>query len=162
MISSELLIAGGGFFIAIFMYIIADSYSNFSNYNPSFWPKLILIGMIFCFVLIAKKEIKRRTNPEANPEPISEKESGNSWKAFIVTIGILLAYISSINFLGFFFPTTIFTWLMLRILGEKKGFRAAVFSIVFSFTCTIFFTKILLVPLPGGVGIFERLNFLFL
>lgn len=87
-----------------------------------------------------------------------KKQSTVTGSRLIIGLAILIAsyvYIKSMEYVGFVVSTSVFLFLFMFALGEKKLVRNAVISIIASVLIMLLFTRVMYVPFPQG-SMFSR------
>ncbi len=125
--------------------------------HPSVWPKVIIILLMIC---IAINVIKIFRKNKGNPEFTFPAFCKNSL-AFLKSkmfVGMIILFIASIILepLGFVVTSALIMFCYGMLLGEKKWWRLAIFSIVLGIGLHIVFSGLLGVNLPRGTVSFLR------
>jgi hypothetical protein len=108
-----------------------------------FWSA-VLIAILSAILLI--QEI--RSAKAAAQEKEGERPN---WKAIGLTLLLFLAYILSLEYVGFIVGTILFTGLVLKVIEKKGWFLTAWVSLVMAFVCYYIFRVWLQAELPRGL-----------
>ena len=122
--------------------------------EPYDWPKVLLMLIFFFSTMIMVTGIRdiRRKTDEGDQKFIS---SQNAKKSVLVALALVL-YLVLFRVTGFIFAT--WAWLILCLIRTRRW--PIVLSISTSVVAMLFliFIKLLSLPLPRGMGIFETLS----
>jgi hypothetical protein len=140
---------------SIFFFFHTYSFQESLGYQetgPGFWPRLILAAMMIITAIILVRAL------------IEAKKSGHtapprSNKAFMLMIGLLIAYILAIHVIGFLPASLLMLIGFIRLLGEKN--KLVILGASFGLVAAIYliFAKIMVSPLPRGVSVFKALSY---
>lgn len=135
--------------------------------GPTFWPKTIVVFMIILsMVMIARTVIGKKReaaaegtvekNSQEAPE-VKEVYPQNLWISFL----LLMAYAYLMNVIGFVLATLLYLAISAWIMGTRR--IAVLVPVVLVLTAALvwLFPKVLLVPLPRGIGFFRNITLLF-
>ena len=158
-----------GFIIAasIFFFILTfqiEGVAGYEQMEPAFWPRFTLIGMmILCGIIMLRSLIKTEKNDAgdaATEENLAAPGTLSNLKYVFYCAGILFCFILAISYLGFLPSAFVATAGLTYFLGERK--KWLVFLVSFGLTAGIYllFGKLMYVPMPRGVWIFEKLSYL--
>lgn len=78
---------------------------------------------------------------------------------FLMLLGVIVAFVLSINFVGFWFGAMIIISSVMLILEERRPVKVAATTIIGALVFTFVFGKILSIPLPRGFGFFETVSY---
>jgi len=118
--------------------------------RPSFWPRVMLVGLLVTSLLKLLLNAKKT----------SEQVLKQSILAYIlvpkaiISIIIIGIYCISSQYLGFPFTTIIFTAVYMWFLGLRKIKIIISFPILITLFVLLFFWRILYIGLPKGEGVF--------
>ena len=149
-IFASIIIFIGAFYLYFFRLEKINVMSKGSN--ALLLPKIILILlMVISFFLGIKQFFLKYKSKKDNTE-----EQNNN--ILIVTVILSIIYLFGMNFFGFFILTPIFIFVFTSILDYKKHLINLLFSISLTIIVYILFIRVLYVPLPQGIGIFNTIN----
>ena len=125
--------------------------------HPSVWPKVIIILLMICIVINVLKIIRKN---KGNPEFTFSAFCKNSVAFFKskMFLGMVILVIASLILepLGFVVTAALIMFCYGMLLGEKKWWRLAIFSVVLGIGLHIVFSGLLGVNLPRGTVSFLR------
>ena len=125
--------------------------------HPSVWPKVIIILLMICIVINVLKIIRKN---KGNPEFTFSAFCKNSVAFFKskMFLGMIILAIASLILepLGFVVTAALIMFCYGMLLGEKKWWRLAIFSVVLGIGLHIMFSDLLGVNLPRGTVSFLR------
>ena len=133
--------------------------------SPAAWPKAIIVFMgLLCAYEIVKRlvvksdvsakgliaglELTDQGNPEERPHP----------KMLAGGIALIVAYVVTVPWLGFFVATAVFLAVFPWIGGLRRPALAAIIGIVGSFALVVMFMRVAYISLPLGEGPFRALS----
>ncbi len=126
------------------------------HHGPEFWPNTILtFGLFLCAILVISL---LRKPAERSAEAEIGATSVELMRMLKVAI-FLVAYALAIPRIGFIPATTVGGVFYLLALGERRPLVFAGLPLVVSVLILVIFTRILVVPLPRGTGIFRLWSF---
>ena len=135
--------------------------------GPDFWPRavLVLLMIVCASQLLRHLLLARPLVPEAptlsTDEEASAAEPHYPWR-LAAGIGLSIAYVLSLDELGFFVATVLFLGLFM-IAG--RYYRARIVwlsSLIGSLVFVFVFMKVVYVSLPLGVGPFAEVSYLLM
>lgn len=143
-------------FFSVFLYMmsITIKVSKAETLGPQFLPKIISVLLGILSLILIKNAIKNRKNVIKKEK--LEKELN---LPLLLSILLLLFYITTINFIGFILVSIIYLFLQIRILSlgkpivKKEIIIEIIVSIVVPILIYFLFYKIFNIFLP--MGIFE-------
>lgn len=123
--------------------------------GPAGFPRAIIYLAVILIVMSLVSNIKnyKKNKPETK-EKIKELDPG-----FLALLGVIVLFVSTINFIGFWFGGIIIISTIMWILNERKLSKLVLVTLVGSLVFTFVFGKILSIPLPRGTGIFETISY---
>lgn len=127
--------------------------------GADFWPKALLLMLLFLTLILNLKAYFNRKKPEA----VEKTEAGNGdedWRTWIYLSILSAFYVALQVFIGFIFAGLLLTTISLILFGYRKKAMIAVVAIVFTVIFTLGFGKFLFVPLPRGIGVFRSFSYL--
>jgi len=152
--------------MAVFLFIMATKFPTLRAYDklgPAFWPKIILIGLIALngirltrFFLTQSQDL--RTNLTKIALDSSQKRD---LLRLLSVITLCLIYTLLMPVFGFLLLTPIFQVLLLLTMGTKKWTTLVITPIVLTGVLFGIFVRILHIPLPRGIGVFNDLSRMF-
>ncbi len=149
------------FAISIFLYYVAGTFRQFAPYaklGPDFWPKGILLGIIFLSGILLIKSITSLIKHEIK-EP-SMRNVQEPYRLFLV-IAVSFAYAFGMGILGFLLSTILFQVIFLYLLKIKRFLSIILVSLLNTAMLYILFIQVLNMLLPTGVGIFRTISLFF-
>jgi hypothetical protein len=156
------IIAASVFFFALTLQI--EGVAGYEKMGPAFWPRFNLIGMIILSGVIILRSLKRtekHDKGEAATEENPEKPSKlRNLKYVFCCTAILFGFILAISYLGFLPTAFVATAGLIYFLGERKKWLVLLVSFGLVAGIYLLFGKLMHVPMPRGVWIFERLSYL--
>jgi len=146
------VLAGAGFL----WYVASNFRGGVGRYEvlgPSFFPKLLLAGLVVVTVLdLARTFVARRT---AVAEGGSAKPKPFHWPDFLVAFAITIAFVASLPLIGFLPATLLFQFAVLWVVFRQRSWIVTLGApIVLTSIFFLIFSEIMNVPLPRGAGIF--------
>lgn len=132
--------------IALFGYLTANQFSGSdAPYGPDFFPKLVLILLGVCsLVLFVKGIMDMKTKQRVSRLQLD--------KGLIVSIVLyvilLIVYINLFFVTGFIISTIIFLLIGQYLFGVRKWLRLIVIAIIVPFILYYLFTVLFNIPLP--------------
>jgi len=161
--------------ISIALFVIArriDFAAPGGRIGPDVWPKAILaLTMITCAYQIVKTLFfddeqlggVLETILDEAAEPRAKEEPPPLYPRLIVAgIGLTIAYVLSIAYLGFFLSTLVYLAAFMWIGGFRRPVAVAVASVVGSLAFMFVFMKVVYVSLPLGHEPFSQVTFLLM
>lgn len=163
---SEIFIDSLWLIISIIAYRIASTFPRipFVKTGPAFWPKIVLIIMIFCSAyLLIKSLIQYKNQTTENAREAKTERLIETGQKFWGTIFFTILYIVLLKFIGFVILTPIYLTTLFNFFSPEKQFNSKfiILSIVIGLVLTIIFPKIMLIPLSRGQGIFREMSLFF-
>ncbi len=125
--------------------------------GASGFPQIIIAVSFILLIYISYKYIQDRKK-DGSKSNLSFKDSG--FKTMIISIGLLAAYIFTMNIIGFILGTFIFSILASRIMKYDERLKILIFSSVLTVSITLIFGKLFFVSLPRGIGILREMSYL--
>jgi hypothetical protein len=149
------------FAVSIFLYYVAGTFKQFAPYaklGPDFWPKGILLGIIFLSGILLIKNIISLIKHEIKKS--SMKSEQEPYRLFLV-IAVSFAYAFGMGIFGFILSTIVFQIIFLYLLKAKRFLSIILVSLLNTAILYILFIQVLNMLLPPGVGIFRTISLLF-
>ena len=113
-----------------------------SGFMP-FWSA-VLIAVLAVILLVQEIRCARSVAQEARGEK-------PNWKSIGLTLVFFLAYILSLEYIGFIVGTVLFTGAVLKIIEKKGWFLTTWVSLAMAFACYYIFKVWLQAELPRGL-----------
>jgi len=153
------------FGLSLFLYYVAGTFKKFAPYaklGPDFWPKGILLGLIFLSGFLCVKSVIRLIKSERARTGVEAYagEKGNPYRLFFV-IAVSFAYAFGMSGLGFLISTFLFQIVLLYLLKVKRPFSLLLVSLVNTAMLYVLFIVVLNMLLPTGVGVFRTISLFF-
>lgn len=153
------------FAVAVFLFINTFSFPTFEQYgavDSDFWPKIVLILLMFCSAMLALETFLKRHTIDAKGQEKKEDYDPKGLVRMLGTGALLALYIfAGLKYLGFLLSTFLFTPLLMYWLGNRKPIVIALTTLISTSFFVIIFCKIMLIPLPRGMGIFRTFSLFF-
>jgi len=145
---------------AAVMYVETCSYAVVPGYErmgPEVWPRFVLAGIVLMSLLIMIRALRNRgKGPPGTPAPPAKMNTTH----VLVCAAALFFVTILIPYLGFLFSAFLGMILFSYILGAREKFTVFWYSIASVAAIYLVFGRILLVPMPRGVSIFQKLSYL--
>lgn len=123
--------------------------------GASGFPQMV-IGIGFLLLLfITYNQIKTRSKQQKNVFNFKDK----GFKTMLINIGLLTAYIFTMNYVGFIVGTFVFALVAMWSMGYREKIKGLIFSLVLTMGITLVFGKVFLVALPRGIGLLRELSY---
>lgn len=120
--------------------------------GPDLFPKIYTIFlMVFCLWLIFNA-IKKGS--------LSEYERAVKPQNLWITIAFMLIYAILLEIVGFIVLTPIWVAAYMLVIGMRRWKWLVGSTIIFSAFMIVVFPRLMLIPLPRGIGIFREISFL--
>jgi hypothetical protein len=149
------------FAVSLFLYYVAETFRQFAPYTklgPDFWPKGILLGIIFLSGILLFKNIIPLIKHEIKKS--SMKSEQEPYRLFLVIV-VSFAYAFGMGIFGFILSTIVFQIIFLYLLKAKRFLSIILVSLLNTAILYILFIQVLNMLLPPGVGIFRTISLLF-
>jgi putative tricarboxylic transport membrane protein len=157
--TKDIILSGIIIGASVFFYTLTFQFQQvpgFEKMGPDFWPRLTLIGVVFLSLVILLRSLRGRQR-DAEPNP-GQEEKKNIKGVFICGI-ILFCFLFFISYLGFLITAFICTGLLIYALGERNKLVIVATSLGMVTVIYIIFGKLMYVPMPRGVSLFEKLSY---
>jgi len=156
------IIAASIFFLTLTLKI--ETVAGYERMGPAFWPRFNLIGMVILSGAIMLRSLmraeKRDPGEAATEENLTEPGKLSNLKYVFYCAGILFGFILAIAYLGFLPSAFVATAGLIYFLGERKKWLVLLVSFGLVAGIYLLFGKLMYVPMPRGVWIFEKLSYL--
>jgi len=149
------------FVVSLFLYYVAGTFKQFAPYTklgPDFWPKGILLGIIFLSGILLLKSIIPLVKHEVRKSSTGSVQE--PYRLFLVIV-ISFAYAFGMGIFGFLLSTIVFQIVLLYLLKVKRVFLIIFVSLLNTAILYILFIVALDMLLPPGVGIFRTISLFF-
>ena len=153
-ILSVIIIGASVFFFTLTFQI--QQVPGFEKMGPDFWPRLNLIGVALLSLVILLHSLRRRQR-EAEPKP--GQKGKKNLKGVFICGSILFCFVFFITYLGFLITAFICMGLLIYALGERNKLVVVATSLGMVTVIYIIFGKLMYVPMPRGVSVFEKLSY---
>ncbi|MCS7233807.1 MAG: tripartite tricarboxylate transporter TctB family protein [Synergistetes bacterium] len=110
--------------------------------GPGDYPRIISIGLIICGFLLLLQET-------LHPSPIKKLYSWESLKRVLLLIGVSLAYVYLVDYIGFLYLTPLLMLITMYLFEFKKTSTAILISITVTVIVYYIFHNIFKVSLPS-------------
>lgn len=123
--------------------------------GPAGFPKAIIIVAVLLIIPSLIKAIKKYNETKGEKKgKVKELDPG-----FLALLGVIITFVLSIRFVGFWFGALVIISSVMWILNERKPIRLITTTVVGALVFTFVFGKILSIPLPRGYGFFEMISY---
>lgn len=145
---------------AVYLWFVASNFrSGMGQYQvlgPSFFPKLLLAGLIAVTVVELAVSLRGARRPGAAIERPAERPY--DFKNLALTLAVTVGYVGGLRFIGFLPATFLFQLAMLALVFRQRP--AVAFGVPVVLTALFFgiFSFVMGVPLPRGSGVFYTLS----
>lgn len=146
------ILAGAGFL----WYVASNFRGGVGRYEvlgPSFFPKLLLAGLVVVTVLdlartFVGKGKKAAEGDAPRPKPFH-------WPDFLLAFAITIAFVGSLSLIGFLPATILFQFAVLWVVFRQRSWIVTLGTpLLLTAMFFVIFSVIMNVPLPRGAGIF--------
>lgn len=136
--------------------------------GPDFILKFLIpitIGLLFLLLISQILDYKKtvmivKNNKKKLLEEDFDKPIFREYILFI-TIVFVLIYIACLEYFGFILSSLFLLTMLQVILGNRNLWKIMLFSLGLITFCYFLFIKTLYISLPRGIGIFEKISYLF-
>jgi putative tricarboxylic transport membrane protein len=122
------------------------------------WPQMILWGLLFLSLLLLAQDCVSELRARRNRH--QDVSLGHFQRPILLAL-VGAVYFAAFDELGFIASTLLFTASTVVLLGRRRPIEVSLFSVIFTAILLIVFVKVLIVPLPRGVGVFREFSLLF-
>lgn len=148
--------------VSVIMFFTAYSFEalTVSLVGPAFMPQIIAIIMaIFSVVITLNGFKKSKAVVKEIDVPVSAEEElivteKKSYKPVLISLGLMIAYVALLPYIGFLIMTTVYIFLQMLILSHithRKLWLFLLISIITSATIYYLFRNVFYVMLPTGI-----------
>lgn len=138
--------------LAITIIVVASRYPSAEVYGtgvpgPGLWPICISVILLLCAVILKIRTLKMKSEDDVSLGLLSRGA-----RRVYICMGILIAYVAVLNYLGFIISTLVMMFIFIQWFSKKK----VPISILLSAGCTltIYFVFKLLLNVPIDFGLF--------
>lgn len=138
--------------------------------SAGFWPRLVSVFLFIASgmatheaIVKYRRELAKETK-EQRKERIQSSPDYFPWgiKRLIGTCALFGFYmLFGLNTFGFIISTFIFVTALTIWLGNKTYWHAIANGVLTTAVCTVLFSRIMMMPLPRGTGIFWQFSLMF-
>jgi hypothetical protein len=147
---------------SISLWFVADSFPAFERYrnvDSDFWPKIVLSATaLLSLILIVQNLALFRRPPAAHSDSAAPPAPPPNWGRLLFTSALVLGYFLALSQIGFVVSTMVFLAIATNVLPYSNLWVKLAFPFVFTAALTLFFTRVLSLPLPRGTGWFYELS----
>jgi len=157
----EIIFSAVVFIVSIFLYYVAGTFKQFAPYaklGPDFWPKGILLGIIFLSGILLVKNIVFLMRPDVKPSSLRIEQEPYR---LLFVIAVSFAYAFGMGIFGFLLSTIVFQIMLLYLLKVRRILLIILVSLINTAMLYVLFILLLNMLLPPGVGIFRTISLLF-
>lgn len=152
--------------VSIVMYVATYNIKalTVSKIGADFMPKLVAIAIFILSLVLLINSVKQlKKSKDSNQNELEadkdedEQEGENrriSPLSVIITIILLIAYISLLKSIGFLIMTTVYLFLQMYLLADKRERRVPLFfgiSVISSVAVYVCFKSVFHLMLPAGI-----------
>jgi hypothetical protein len=156
------IIAASIFFFILTLQIKAVA--GYEKMGPAFWPRFTLAGMmVLSAVIILRSLIMKPGNDQNNGKDEGSRTKTEKFSQLIHVFycaAILFCFILAMNYLGFVPTAFVATAVLIYFLGERKIWLVLLVSFGLVAGIYLLFARLMYVPMPRGVWVFEKLSYL--
>lgn len=152
-----------GFIAIVLMIFFIASYQidgitiSSDKIGASGFPQAIIIISFMILIFISYKNIKNiKSGKQENKFNFQDK----GFKIMVLSMGLLAAYIFTLNIIGFILGTFIFSVSAAKIMGYNENLKTLIFSLGLTVGVTLIFGKLFFVGLPRGIGLLREISYL--
>ncbi len=147
--------------LAILGFVVAgrrDTYTEPGQLNAAFWPRTIFVLLILACMAKSWSQLSARrissigsaTIAEAE-EPPAETDPRKLWAG----IALIVGFVAGIELIGFALACFLFLLGFIYLGGWRGLLSLAGFSLAGTVVMLYVFVKVVYLPLPKGLGVFE-------
>ncbi|MGI6574962.1 MAG: tripartite tricarboxylate transporter TctB family protein [bacterium] len=127
--------------------------------GPYTWPKFLLGGIFILSVIIALNGIRDVKNADASSNVHDVILSfGHDFRIIIFTVLALAVYVFSLKYTGFILTTWVWLAVVIYCFGMRRWATVLGAPTIVTGILYVTFIKLLFVPLPRGVMIFQTIS----
>jgi putative tricarboxylic transport membrane protein len=148
---------------ATYLWFVADGFQRFPRYkgiDMDFWPKILFAIIVVLAVALIWQNIANIRARLAAGKTETAGEPFN-WAKLGASALLVVAYFIGLQTVGFMIATVVFLFLAIRLIGYANRLLGTIYPFAFTALVTLAFVKVLELPLPRGMGLFESLSRMF-
>ena len=158
------------FIVATLLFIDGFGYPELPAGMPDagFWSRIVgALLMFFSALALRESFINWRKIQKLPPDQRPKKEDAKGYDPqgrtrLLITLAVLSLYIFvGLPYIGFILSTLIFIPALMLGLGNRKPITIALNTIGTVVVCYAVFIRLMMIPMPRGVGIFWNFSVLF-
>ncbi len=135
-------------------------YINGSAVQPSMFPRIMIVGMLFFAVVLVIQSVYRLIKPKAGVE-YEKAESINVFKnrsvqAAFAVIALCILYVALFNILGYVLDSMIVSIVIMIMIGKRNWLQMVLVSVLVPLGVWFIFYKVLAINIPMGPLTFLR------
>lgn len=154
----DVAIGSGVFALAVFALlvlvpsgIVQPGGVEIAALSPSFWPRVVLVGMALCGLVICCQGLFFRDSSSAQPVQEQPLAPNVALIKLLLAIGLLFGYFFAIRELGIVLASVIVLLAMMFLGGETRWKLLLSVALILPIGLYYFFTYVANVPLPLGL-----------
>lgn len=138
--------------LAIFVWVTAAGFPKLAGapYGAAFFPQVLAVLLGLAALMLIFRGLKAWRNGEAVIQAGAWARNPARWLGLGLIIGALLLYAGISSSLGFHVTVFLIAIVLMLYLGVRLWLAALVAAIA-AIVLWLFFARVLLVPLPGGI-----------
>lgn len=140
--------------LGLYIIIVSMGYPKAAAYGtgvpgPGMWPGIIAACLVVVSIVLLVKSIRM---PKEVADNVPEINSGN--KRVLISVIGLVAYVASLNILGFIISTVIMLFAFIQWFSKGELWKSAIISVVTTILIYSVFRFLLHVPIDFGLFYF--------
>lgn len=174
-ILTALVILGAALYFRFNLFDLVTGRRGAGYVDPDFWPAWLLNVVILAsgwYLLQAVRRraagsdpsgvasVSERTEPEET-EGLHEVAVSGDLRRLLLGFALLWGYIFAMTRIGFVPSTLVFALVFLLFVGERRPLVLLTIPVTIVAAILVVFTRLLVVPLPRGAGVFLELSTVF-
>ena len=118
--------------------------------GPYLFPTIVAILLLAtgAALLIQSLMSRRRSPVIAGAEFVADGGPEVEWRGFLLSAGLILAYLIALKIIGFLIATPLYLILQARIMGSRNLVRDAIVFVVFTVAAYLVFEQLLSIKVP--------------
>ncbi len=120
--------------------------------GPAGFPQMVII---IALLLVAYNTYILLKNKSDKKDVIDKK----GFRVMVINIALVTAYIFTLNILGFFVGTLLFSLAAIYSMGYREHLKGILFTLILTVGITLIFGKFFYVALPRGIGILREISY---
>jgi putative tricarboxylic transport membrane protein len=158
----EAVVFGIAIVALMFLFAESEAYATYEEgyaFGPDIWPKTAIAGLIVFSAakIIGLSRFWLSNQLRERSEVTLVADRTQRVVKTLCHIVVFLVYFLGIQYLGFMIGNLVFLPMIMHIAG-LKGLKVIMIPVVATFLAIPFFTKLLYVSLPRGVGPFHDIS----